>query len=136
MTSITIGVMLFYVGSATRWMEDLQSGPVGSDRRDRRRGTMIRSFRDRGTADLFHGVNSKAARRVCPTGLVRVAVRKLGMVDAAEDLNDLRVPPNNKLEKLTKDRIGQHAIRINEQFRVCFVWTETGAEQVEVTDYH
>ena len=97
---------------------------------------MIRSFRNKGTADLFHGVNSKAARKVCPTDLVDVAFRKLNMVNAAEGLPDLREPPNNKLEKLGKDRVGQHAIRINEQFRVCFVWTDGGAEQVEVTDYH
>jgi toxin HigB-1 len=97
---------------------------------------MIRSFRDRGTEDLFHGVNSKAARKVCPGNLVKVAVRKLDMVNAAEALSDLRVPPSNKLEKLTKERLGQHAIRINDQYRVCFIWTEAGAEQVEVTDYH
>ncbi|MGH7526866.1 MAG: type II toxin-antitoxin system RelE/ParE family toxin [Gemmatimonadales bacterium] len=95
---------------------------------------MIRSFRDRGTEDLFHGVDSKAARKVCPTDLVKVALRKLDMVNT--DLADLREPPNNKLKKLGKERAGQHAIRINDQFRVCFVWTEAGAEQVEVTDYH
>lgn len=97
---------------------------------------MIRSFRNQGTEDLFHGVDSKTARKVCPTDLVGVAVRKLDMVDAAEDLTDLREPPNNKLKKLAKDRAGQHAIRINDQFRVCFVWTEAGAEQVEIADYH
>lgn len=97
---------------------------------------MIRSFRNQGTEDLFHGVDSKAARKVCPTGLEKVAVRKLDMVNAAEDLTDLREPPNNKLKKLGKDRTGQHSIRINDQVRVCFVWTEAGAEQVEVTDYH
>jgi len=97
---------------------------------------MIRSFRDKGTTDLFNGVDSKAARKTCPADLVKVALRKLDMVNAADDLSDLRVPPNNKLEKLTKDRIGQHAIRINDQHRVCFIWTEAGAEQVEVTDYH
>lgn len=97
---------------------------------------MIRSFRDKGTEDLYNGVNSKAARKICPTDLVKVAVRKLDMVNAAEDLADLREPPNNKLKKLGQDRVGQYAIRINEQFRVCFVWTDAGAEQVEVTDYH
>ena len=97
---------------------------------------MILSFRNRGTADLFNGVSSKAARAVCPTNLVRVAQRKLDMVNAADVLDDLEVPPNNRLEKLTKDRAGQHAIRINDQYRVCFVWTEVGAAQVEVTDYH
>lgn len=97
---------------------------------------MIRTFRNHGTEDLFHGVDSKAARKVCPTDLVGAAQRKLDMVNAAEDLADLREPPNNKLKKLAKDRAGQHAIRINDQFRVCFIWTEAGAEQVEVTDYH
>jgi toxin HigB-1 len=81
-------------------------------------------------------VSSKAARAVCPTNLVRVAQRKLDMVNAADALDDLKVPPKNRLEKLTKDRAGQHAIRINDQYRVCFVWTDAGAEQVEVTDYH
>jgi toxin HigB-1 len=97
---------------------------------------MILSFRNRGTADLFNGVSNKAARAVCPTNLVRVAQRKLDMVNAADVLDDLKVPPKNRLERLTKDRAGQHAIRINDQYRVCFVWTDAGAEQVEVTDYH
>lgn len=97
---------------------------------------MILSFRNKGTEDLFNGVGSKAARNVCPTNLVKVALRKLDMVNAADTLDDLRVPPRNRLEKLTKDRAGQHAIRINDQYRVCFVWTDAGAEQVEVTDYH
>jgi proteic killer suppression protein len=97
---------------------------------------MILSFRNRGTADLFNGVSSKAAWAVGPTNLVRVAQRNLDMVNAADALDDLKVPPKNRLEKLTKDRAGQHAIRINDQYRVCFVWTDAGAEQVEVTDYH
>jgi proteic killer suppression protein len=58
------------------------------------------------------------------------------MIDAAAKLNDLRVPRNNHLEKLSKDRIGQHSIRINDQYRICFVWAEQGAEDVEITDYH
>jgi toxin HigB-1 len=97
---------------------------------------MIRSFRDKGTEDLFHGVSSKAARKVCPTDLVKVAARKLDMLNAAETLGDLKKPPKNQLEKLKEDRAGQHSIRINEQFRVCFVWTDAGPELVEVTDYH
>ena len=86
---------------------------------------MIRSFRNQGTEDVFNG----------PPDVVRVARRKLGMIDAAVTLRDLRSPPNNKLEKLKEDREGQHAIRINEKYRVCFVW-EDGADDVEVTDYH
>jgi toxin HigB-1 len=96
---------------------------------------MIRSFRNHGTEDVFNGVDSKAARKVCPRDLVKVARRKLGMLDAAVTLTDLRLPPKNKLEKLEDDREGQHAIRINDQYRICFVW-EDGAEVVEITDYH
>jgi proteic killer suppression protein len=96
---------------------------------------MIRSFRNHGTEDVFNGVDSKAARKVCPRDLVKVARRKLGMLDAAVTLTDLRSPPKNKLEKLEDDREGQHAIRINDQYRICFVW-EDGAEAVEITDYH
>jgi len=97
---------------------------------------MIRSFRDRGTEDLFHGTDSKAARRALPSSLVTVARRKLDQLNQAAILEDLRVPPGNRLEALTGDRQGQHSIRINDQFRLCFVWTENGPERVEITDYH
>ena len=96
---------------------------------------MIRSFENQGTEDVFNGVDSKAARKVCPTDLIRVARRKLAMLDAAVTLTDLRLPPSNRLEKLEEDRAGQHSIRINDQYRVCFVWQD-GAEDVEITDYH
>lgn len=96
---------------------------------------MIRSFKNQGTEDLFNGVNSKAARKVCPTNLVKVARRRLGVLDAAVKLEDLK-SPGNQLEKLKDDRAGQHAIRINEQYRVCFRWSNGGADEVEVTDYH
>lgn len=96
---------------------------------------MIRSFENKGTEDVFNGVDSKAARKVCPPDLVKVARRKLGMLDAAVTLMDLRSPPKNKLEKLEDDRKGQYAIRINDQYRICFVWQD-GAEAVEITDYH
>ena len=96
---------------------------------------MIRSFKNQGTEDVFNGVDSKAARKVCPSDLAKVARRKLGMLDAAVTLTDLRSPPKNKLEKLEDDREGQHAIRINDQYRICFVWQD-GAEAVEITDYH
>jgi len=66
----------------------------------------------------------------------RVALRKLVMVDAAESLDDLRVPPGNRLEPLSDDREGQYSIRINQQWRVCFTWTPAGAENVEIVDYH
>ena len=97
---------------------------------------MIRSFHDKGTEDLFHGIDSKVARKALPSNLVTVARRKLDQLNQAASLDDLRVPPGNRLEALVGDRQGQHSIRINEQFRICFVWTENGPERVEVTDYH
>jgi len=97
---------------------------------------MIVDFRDSGTEDLFHGRNTKAARQVCPETIWSVARRKLQYVNAAARLADLRMPPGNRLEPLKGDRAGQHSIRINDQYRVCFRWTEQGAEDVEVTDYH
>lgn len=97
---------------------------------------MIHSFRTKGTEDIFNGVRSKAARRTCPESIWRVAARKLSMLDYAARLDDLKSPPGNELEKLERDRKGQHSIRINQQYRVCFVWTGEGAEQVEITDYH
>lgn len=97
---------------------------------------MIRSFRNVGTEDLFNGVDSKAARRVCPTDLVTVARRKLGYLDAAATLADLRRPPHNRLEKLAGDRQGQHAIRVNDQYRICFLWRDDAAEAAEIVDYH
>ena len=71
-----------------------------------------------------------------PADLVKVARRKLRYLDAAIDLNDLRSPPGNRLEALRKDRAGQHSIRVNDQFRVCFIWTREGPTDVEITDYH
>lgn len=97
---------------------------------------MIVSFRDRGTENVYNGEDTKAARRTCPSDIWGVAFRKLDMINAAVRISDLRVPRSNHLEKLTKDRIGQHSIRINDQYRVCFVWADEGAEDVEITDYH
>jgi proteic killer suppression protein len=71
-----------------------------------------------------------------PSGILKVGRRKLKMVDAAVVLADLRVPPGNQLEALTGDRRGQHSIRINDQWRICFVWTPEGPADVEVVDYH
>lgn len=65
-----------------------------------------------------------------------MALRKLDMLEAAHVLNDLRVPPANRLERLGRDRLGQHSIRINDQYRICFVWKEDGAHEVEIVDYH
>jgi len=97
---------------------------------------MIRSFADQATEDIFNGKNSRAARRALPQQLVRVALRKLEQLDSVERLEDLRIPPGNRLEALKGDREGQHSIRINEQYRVCFEWSDAGPEAVEVVDYH
>lgn len=97
---------------------------------------MIRSFADQGTEDIFNGNNSKAARKVCPQELMGVAKRKMDMVDFATSLQDLKSPPSNKLEALKRDRAGQHSIRVNDQYRVCFIWTDGRAERVEIVDYH
>jgi toxin HigB-1 len=97
---------------------------------------MIQSFRDRGTEDVYNGINSRAARRTCPASLWAIARRKLDMLDAAEVLADLRFPPANRLEALSGDRKRQHSIRINDQYRVCFVWSPDGPAEVEIVDYH
>lgn len=97
---------------------------------------MIHSFKTQGTEDIFNGVRSKAARKTCPEAIWPIAARKLSMIDFAAQLDDLRAPPGNRLEKLERDRKGQHAIRINDQYRVCFTWTGDGAADVEVVDYH
>lgn len=97
---------------------------------------MIHSFRDPGTDDIFNARDSKRARRICPTSLWAVARRKLELLDSAGALVDLRVPPANRLESLKGDRRGQYSIRLNDQYRVCFVWTELGPAQVEIVDYH
>jgi|SRR5690606_31516729 len=97
---------------------------------------MIRSFRGGGTEDIFNGRVTRAARQTLPQALWRVGLRKLEALDSAESIQDLRVPPGNRLEMLKGNRVGQHSIRINDQYRVCFTWTETGPEGVEIVDYH
>ena len=97
---------------------------------------MIVSFRDAGTEDIFNSVDSKRARKACPPLLWKVARRKLEWLDSAVTLTDLRIPPANQLEALQRDRRGQHSIRINDQYRVCFIWADSGPKQVEIVDYH
>lgn len=97
---------------------------------------MIKSFFDKGTEDIFNRKRSMDARRACPEQIWRVAQRKLDQLNAVISLGSLRIPPGNELEALKKERIGQHSIRINDQFRVCFVWAEEGPARVEITDYH
>lgn len=97
---------------------------------------MIRGFRNRGTQDVFNNEDTKAARKICPPSIWPVAQRKLYVLQAATELRDLKSPPANQLEKLRGDREGQHSIRINERYRICFIWTDREADQVEITDYH
>lgn len=94
--------------------------------------SVIRSFADERTSRVW-------LRQHVPrlgTDLQRAAQKKLRLLNAADSINDLRVPPGNRLEKLVGNRSGQHSIRINDQFRICFVWTESGPTNVEITDYH
>ena len=93
---------------------------------------MIRSFRDRETKKIWSGERS----RRLPGDIQDVALRKLRQLNRSMRLEDLRVPPGNGLEALTKDRKGQHSIRINQQWRICFRWSEGGCEDVEICDYH
>lgn len=93
---------------------------------------MIQSFRCKHTEALFSGAACHRQWRA----FRGVAERKLAMLDEARALDDLRVPPANRLHALREDRAGQHAIRINDQFRVCFVWTDKGPANVEIVDYH
>ena len=93
---------------------------------------MIKSFADPDTERLFR----RERIRRYPAELLRAMLRKLALVDAAEQLDDLRVPPGNRLEKLRGDRAGQHSIRVNDQWRVCFRWKDGDASDVEIVDYH
>src|SRR4051794_19529617 len=93
---------------------------------------MILSFADRETETGWRGIRS----RRFPPDLQDAALRKLRLLDAASRLDDLKVPPGNRLEALKGDRKGQHSIRINNQWRICFHWIEGGAEDVEIVDYH
>jgi proteic killer suppression protein len=97
---------------------------------------VIRSFQNKGTQDVYDGTDSRQARGVCPRELWSVARRKLDMLRRATRREELRFPPGNRLEKLKGDRAGQDSIRINEQYRICFVWKDDGVEQVEIVDYH
>ena len=97
---------------------------------------MILSFKDKGTADIFDGKNTRDARKICRESLWKVAARKLDQLDSVITLNELRIPPGNRLEALTGNRKGQQSIRINDQYRICFLWTEMGPDKVEIVDYH
>lgn len=97
---------------------------------------MIEVFKNSGTGNIFDGVNSKAARKLCPESIWRIAVRKLDQLDSVTTINELALSPGNHLEKLTGGREGKYSIRINDQYRICFGWSELGADQVEIVDYH
>ena len=97
---------------------------------------MIGSFKNAGTEDIFDGNDSKSARKICPQSLWRRASRKLDQLDSVVSLDELRVPPGNKLEALKGDRDEQFSIRINDQYRICFTWTAKGPDDVEIVDYH
>ena len=93
---------------------------------------MIRSFRNKDTERLW---NRRHVKRLSPE-LTRLAYNKLVLINAAESINDLRIPPGNRLEKLTGDRAGQYSVRVNNQWRICFTWSSSGAGNVELVDYH
>jgi proteic killer suppression protein len=97
---------------------------------------MIISFKNQGTEDIFNGNATKSARRLCPKNIWKIAIRKLDQLDSVLSLDELRIPPGNRLESLSGDRRGQYSIRINDQYRICFKWTETGPFDVEIADYH
>ena len=97
---------------------------------------MIRSFKNAGTEDVFNDHRTPAGMRVCPMEVWRVARRKLEQLDSVSDLRALAIPPGNRLEPLKGHRRGQHSIRINDQFRIAFIWTSLGPEAVEIVDYH
>ena len=97
---------------------------------------MIQSFKNVGAEDVFNGKNTAAARRTCPEDVWRIAARKLDQLDSVTTLQELKIPPGNRLEALSGARTGQYSIRINDQYRVCFIWTDHGPDQVEIVDYH
>ncbi len=92
---------------------------------------MIKTFKDARTERIWNGQRVKI-----PADIQRKALLKLRYIYVAKAVDDLRLPPGNRLEKLSGDRKGQHSIRVNKQYRICFKWTQTGAEDVEFTDYH
>lgn len=93
---------------------------------------MIRDFKDKEAEKIFR----RQFSRKLPHTIQQLALRKLRMLNRAVTLNDLRLPPNNRLEKLKGDRAGQHSIRINNQWRICFIWNDGDVHEVEIVDYH
>ena len=98
--------------------------------------SVIRSFANGATEDVFNGIDSRRARQACPSTLWHVVARKLTQLNRVRELRELAIPPGNRLEALRGARKGTHGIRINDQFRICFRWEDGYADNVEVTDYH
>ena len=97
---------------------------------------MIHSFKNKGTEDIFNGKKTKEARNTCPRSIWKIAAKKLDQLDSIIFLDELQVPPGNKLESLKGKRKGQYSIRINDQYRICFSWQQESPQKVEITDYH
>ncbi|MCP4718891.1 MAG: plasmid maintenance system killer protein [Desulfobacteraceae bacterium] len=97
---------------------------------------MIGSFKNKGTEDIFNGKNTKESRKICPNSLWIAASRKLDQIDSITYIEELRIPPGNRLESLSGDRKQEYSIRINSQYRVCFLWQDGCPSQVEIVDYH
>ncbi len=97
---------------------------------------MIISFKNKGTEDIFDGNISKLARKTCPQSIWPVAIRKLDQINRVQDVTELQIPPGNRLELLKGDRENQFSVRINQQYRICFIWEDGHAYEVEITDYH
>jgi proteic killer suppression protein len=97
---------------------------------------MISSFKNQGTEHIFDGKNTNVARKICPQKLWKIAVRKLDQLDSISILEELRIPPGNRLETLSGNREAQYSIRINEQYRICFMWVNNAPHNVEIIDYH
>ncbi len=97
---------------------------------------MIETFKDKGSEDIFNGKNTKEARRKCPRSLWKIVARKMDQLDSIQYLEELRIPPGNRFESLSGDRKGEYSIRINDQYRICFIFEDNGPDKVEITDYH
>jgi proteic killer suppression protein len=97
---------------------------------------MIKTFKSAGTEDIFDGIASRAARKCCPQAVWPVARRKLDQINRVRRVEELKIPPGNRLERLKGNRINQYSIRVNQQYRICFTWEEGHAYELEITDYH
>ena len=97
---------------------------------------MIKSFKNKGTEDIFNGNNTKDGRKICPQSIWKIALRKLDQIDSTNNLNDLKIPLGNNLELLKGDKQGKYSIRINDQYRIIFSWDKGEAVELEIVDYH